>query len=73
MADYKQVSVTPETRDKIDAIKDMVEKLQGMRANIVGFVLNDVNVKGVFGYYSHYGHYSKYGKYVYRSGKKQEE
>lgn len=58
---------------KIDAIHDMVEKLHGMRANIVGFVLNDVNVKGVFGYYSHYGHYSKYGKYVYRSGKKQEE
>ena len=58
---------------KIDAIREMVEKLQGMRANIVGFVLNDVNVKGVFGYYSHYGHYSKYGKYVYRSGKKQDE
>jgi capsular exopolysaccharide synthesis family protein len=58
---------------KIDAIREMVEKLQGMRANIVGFVLNDVNVKGVFGYYSHYGHYSKYGKYVYRSGKNQDE
>ncbi len=58
---------------KIDAIQDMVEKLQGMRANLVGFVLNDVNVKGAFGYYSHYSHYSKYGKYVYRSGKKQGE
>lgn len=57
---------------KIDAIREMIEKLQGMRANIVGFVLNDVNVKGVFGYYSHYSHYSKYGKYVYRAGKKQE-
>ena len=58
---------------KIDAIQDMIEKLQGMRANLVGLVLNDVNVKGVFGYYSHYGHYSKYGKYVYRNSKKQEE
>ena len=61
---------------KIDAVSEVVEKLQATRANVAGFVLNDVNAKGAFGYYSHYsnyGNYGKYGKYVYRSEKKSEQ
>ena len=52
---------------KIDAVAEVVDKLLATRANIAGFVLNDVNAKGSFGYYSHYSNYSKYGKYVHRS------
>ncbi len=51
---------------KIDAVKQVVNDVQGMRANVAGFVLNDVNARGTFGYYSHYSSYSKYGKYTYR-------
>lgn len=51
---------------KIDAVQTVVETMQGMHANMAGFVLNDVNGKGAFGYYSHYGHRGKYSKYVYR-------
>ena len=51
---------------KIDAVQTVVESMQAMRANMAGFVLNDVNGKGAFGYYSHYGHRGKYSKYVYR-------
>lgn len=54
---------------KIDAITEVVEKLQAIHANVGGFVLNDVNAKGAFGYYSHYSQYSKYGKYIYRTEK----
>jgi len=52
---------------KVDAISEVIDKLLATRANIAGFVLNDVNAKGSFGYYSHYSNYSKYGKYVHRS------
>lgn len=52
---------------KIDAVSEVINKLLATRANIAGFVLNDVNAKGAFGYYSHYGNYSKYGKYVHRA------
>lgn len=51
---------------KIDAVQQVVHDIQGMRANVAGFVLNDVNARGSFGYYSHYGSYSKYSKYAYR-------
>lgn len=48
---------------KIDAVQQVVQDIQGMRANVAGFVLNDVNARGALGYYSHYGTYGKYGTY----------
>lgn len=48
---------------QIGAVQQVVDDMAHVQANMAGFVLNDVNVKGVFGYYSHYSHYGKYGKY----------
>ena len=47
----------------IDSVGAAVEGMQNIHANVVGFVLNDVNQKRGYGYYSHYGKYGKYGKY----------
>ena len=58
---------------KIDAVSEVVDKLLATRANIAGFVLNDVNAKGVYGYYSHYSNYSKYSKYVTRAANDSDE
>ena len=52
---------------QIGAVQQVVDDMAHVQANVAGFVLNDVNVKGVFGYYSHYSRYGKYGKYAYRS------
>lgn len=49
----------------IDATRDALELLGGAHANVVGFVLNDVNGRGD-GKYGKYGKYSKYSKYGYR-------
>ncbi len=51
---------------QIGAVKQVVDDMAHVQANVAGFVLNDVNAKGVFGYYSHYNRYGKYGKYAYR-------
>lgn len=51
---------------KIDVLSEVIDTMQAMHANIVGFVLNDVSARGGLGYYanySHYGHYSHYGRY----------
>ncbi len=59
---------------KIDAVQQVVSDMQTMRANMAGFVLNDVSARGAFGYYSHYSnysHYSKYSKYAYRAKNEQ--
>ena len=58
---------------KIDAISEVINKLLATRANIAGFVLNDVNAKGSYGYYSHYSNYNKYGKYVQRTENKSDK
>ncbi len=52
---------------QIDAVQQVVDDMAHVHANVAGFVLNDVNAKGVFGYYSHYSRYGKYGKYAYRA------
>lgn len=58
---------------KVDAISEVIDKLLATRANIAGFVLNDVSAKGSYGYYSHYSNYNKYGKYVHRTENKSEQ
>ena len=47
----------------VDSVDAAVEGMQNIHANVVGFVLNDVNQKRGYGYYSHYGKYGKYSKY----------
>ncbi len=47
----------------IDSVGAAVEGMSAIHANVVGFVLNDVNQKRGYGYYSHYGKYGKYSKY----------
>ena len=47
----------------VDSVGAAVEGMQNIHANVVGFVLNDVNQKRGYGYYSHYGKYGKYSKY----------
>lgn len=58
-------------RDDSRNLKYCVSVMEQMKANIVGFVLNDVNVKGggkygKYGYNRYYGRYSRYyGRYGY--------
>lgn len=47
----------------VDSVGAAVEGMSAIHANVVGFVLNDVNQKRGYGYYSHYGKYGKYSKY----------
>ena len=49
------------------AVADALESLKQKDANVVGFVLNDVNLKtnGKYYKYGKYGKYVKYGKYAY--------
>ena len=46
---------------KVDAVCEIVDVMEGMHANLAGFVLNDVSMRG--GNYSYYSHYSKYQRY----------
>lgn len=46
----------------IDVVLQAVETMRATSANVVGYVLNDVNAKNGFGYYS-YGGYGRYGRY----------
>lgn len=46
---------------KADAVCEIVDVMEGMHANLAGFVLNDVSMRG--GNYSYYSHYSKYQRY----------
>ena len=47
----------------VNSVNAAIEGMLAIHANVVGFVLNDVNQKRGYGYYSHYGKYGKYGKY----------
>ena len=47
----------------LNSVDAAVEGMSAIHANVVGFVLNDVNQKRGYGYYSHYGKYGKYSKY----------
>lgn len=47
----------------VDSVGAAAEGMLAIHANVVGFVLNDVNQKRGYGYYSHYGKYGKYSKY----------
>ncbi len=50
---------------KIDSVSDVVGVMESLHANLAGFVLNDVNVRGgSYGYYSHYSKYQRYSKYA---------
>ena len=50
---------------KIDSVSDVVGVMESLHANLAGFVLNGVNVRGgSHGYYSHYSKYQRYGKYA---------
>lgn len=51
--------------DDTVSIKRAMDIMKQGRANVVGFVLNDVNVKAnsSYGKYGRYGKYGKYGKY----------
>lgn len=55
---------------KIPAVEGVVGTMQTMDACVAGFVLNDIDAKGVRGYYhygSRYGYSGRYGKYAYRT------
>ena len=67
-------------RSGFDDRRDVEQVLgvaEQMNMNIIGFILNDVNVKvsakygkyGKYGRYGRYGRYSRYGKYYGRYGK----
>ena len=51
---------------KIDNVCEVVDVMDSMHANLAGFVLNDVNVRGgsSYGYYSHYSKYQRYSRYA---------
>ena len=50
---------------KIDTACEVVEAMQSMHANLAGFVLNDVSVRGgSYGYYSYYSKYQRYHRYA---------
>lgn len=50
---------------KIDNVCEVVDVMESMHANLAGFVLNDVSVRGgSYGYYSPYSKYQRYGKYA---------
>ena len=50
---------------KIDTVYEVIDVMQSMHANLAGFVLNDVSVRGGnYGYYSHYSKYQRYSRYA---------
>ena len=57
-------------------VSQVLSVMEQMDMNVIGFILNDVNVKagkygkyGKYGRYGRYGRYSRYGKYYGRYGK----
>jgi tyrosine-protein kinase Etk/Wzc len=51
----------------IKAARRVKEIMDGIKAPLVGFVLNDKNQEGQ-GYYGNYGRYGTYGRYGYGYG-----
>ena len=45
----------------VPSVQSALDTLDAMHGHVVGFVLNDINLKAGYGSYYHYGKYSKYG------------